>query len=1130
VGSIRREGSRAGGGSIRRSGGRSGGKPKDDSGGVTGFLGDVLSDLEEIAVNVPAGLYQQGKATGLDIADLAREDPRRLANPVELVGALLGDDTRTRENLVAGGEAAYQDLRHPLRNPGYTLLTALGLVGGVAGAGLRGATAASAAGRATGVAGKARAAGRALTTTPQPGPRVLRVGDLEARGQYSRAAIPQLVQRATDRALQGAAPGTRAERILHKRASKFLERTQRVEEARARSLDTRLAAIGKTLKPEEWQALRLVAEETPVSEAKAAAAARALRARRKGDKSQAKRHELRVELDEKALAFIEDAGGKPAFKSDAAKLSKVLEMMRRSTATREDLLAALDRFTPEQARRAKTRQAQVALGASLPEDVPPSKALERTEKRVEALERRFQRTEKYATFEKDKRRLTEADVDARLGELEKWYDKAVRAIIPETSPFATSAETAAQTRRARAAGRRKGRAVEGGLPTYIREGGAMQRDAAAKAIDDLIRKNPDNPTLKRVRARVEELDSLRATKEKLNEAAVFGGEAPRLGSTAERGTRFTERAARLGGALSVERDKLATLRKREATRQEKAVGRQQERTVRPEAFDFESTPEGVFVGSPTRKTRRTGRVEQVGSAGVIGQTSKNLPSLKRATGKAREAGLERLDAPVIVAERGLEAQRLGQVFRVRDRLRKAGTAYPVRPDDVFMRLENLPSSKSLPPVVRQFLDDPDAFTPETSASLVDRLREHVFEEGWSVDLAKRAEFEKLAADGKGVFIPRRLLGNLARRNPRILDVLPPGVLTGVDAVNNFQKLALIYLKGAYAAPQVLSNVFANLTQQGVFAPANLTRSFRLNAKLGERWGVVVDDLMDTGYLGVLASEGGPLQRATSATAGFLGKGVDRPFRRASFLHEARRAGYRSDSDVVRLLSDADLADDLADVVTRAKQEIFDFSELSPRERAIVTRIVFVYPWLKAATKYTGRFVRDKPVQTAALAQLARQGQQATEEEFGQLPSWLEGAIAAGGGRVVNPASAGIFSTPAEIGEALANLGSGEDPFATVSRFYTPALGTLARLTTGRDELGREAGGLGRSIREELVANTPIARVAQQALPETPLTRALIGERRPSKTFPDRNEFIRFMLGGLYPERVNRRVLRENARR
>lgn len=357
--------------------------------------------------------------------------------------------------------------------------------------------------------------------------------------------------------------------------------------------------------------------------------------------------------------------------------------------------------------------------------------------------------------------------------------------------------------------------------------------------------------------------------------------------------------------------------------------------------------------------------------------------------------------------------------------------------------------------------------------------------------------------------------------PKLADMIGKGGVRAVDEINNAQKLAAVYLKPGYVAPQMMSNAFMVLTQQGFAAPRNLTHAARLDKRLGKAHAEKVDRLMGEGFVTQLAGEGQSVAgRASRWTAGKLGRVVDVPFRRASFLDEARRKGYSSPEQIRRLIDDPELIDDLVEVSTRANQQIVDFGELGPRERELVRRAVFVYPWVKGSTMYAGRFVRDKPVQADVYARLGEEGE--TRNTLGPVPSYLEGSWQAGG-RLVNPTSFSPFSTPADVGEAVAGPLTGSKRRTGVpAGFATPALSFLTTLATGRNSFGRPHGGIANAARDEFFEGQPLVAVG----------RAALGKRQRSRLYEDSRQdvLLRYLIGGFYPRAYNRSELRKRAKR
>jgi hypothetical protein len=545
------------------------------------------------------------------------------------------------------------------------------------------------------------------------------------------------------------------------------------------------------------------------------------------------------------------------------------------------------------------------------------------------------------------------------------------------------------------------------------------------------------------------------------------------------------------------------------------------------AEDVSVSPNAIHVGNPVERTKIAG-APKVSSSGTFGHTRKP-GSLREATGGAVEHALERNDVTNIVAERHAEAVRLSKLDRVRQKLAKAGTAVPRRRNDVFVWTDPLTKNERIPKEVRSYLDNPESIQhlpPEAQTSIREQLRQAVFaQHDWHVDPEARLQFEKIASEGKGVFVPRRLAGQFAKR-----EVDLPGSKF-IDAVNNAQKVGLIYLKVNYPVVQGLSNVAMNIIHQGFAAPVRLTQAVKLDHAVGPQIAGVIDDIMGQGAVMQAQLEGsGTVARASQKLAHVMSAGVDTPARRAAFLHEATAAGFGTPEKLTALVTDPANARKLSEVAQRAKEAIVDYGDLGPNERAIIRRLIFVYPWQKGATKYAGHFVRDHPFQAAALENTGEYGTQQANAQLGPVPSYLRGVFDVGGG-LVNPSGANFFQTPAQIGTALAGIATGNPAEIGAGQgFLSPAPGLAVGLLTGRDDIGRQLkGNLGARVRDLTVGQTQLSALVNAATHGH--SGAVLGGRGPSKTFPGKHDaYWKFLLGGLYPRQYNRAALNQNAAR
>ena len=590
---------------------------------------------------------------------------------------------------------------------------------------------------------------------------------------------------------------------------------------------------------------------------------------------------------------------------------------------------------------------------------------------------------------------------------------------------------------------------------------------------------------------------------------------------------------RLGGALSVARDNLERLEAR-ADAMKTATGLVGAEDVAPGEH-------AIYVGSQTAPPRWQ-VARRVSSSGTFGHTRK-VGSFRQATGLARQYGAERNDVTELIGEHQHEAAQLTSLKRTVEMARRQGTQIPTRPDDVFLWTDgNTISSSRIPDVVAKYLKDPNSVTPAEKEAMKEGgfaagLRSAIMERApqgllqrqgdWSVS-PEYAQRLQDAADGKGVFVPRRVLGE---RTTQPVWRLPPGVVSKFNTVNDLGRLALIYLKVNYPIVQGLSNVAMNLIQQGVFAPRNLSNAIMLNRRIGPELTAMVDDAVEQGFAGqVLRGRGkGPIGRGTAQVAHYAGKAADAMPRRAAWLHEAYAQGYRTKAQIESLLTDPSKLGDLVQVTQRAKEAIVDFGDLTPFEHDFVRNLVFVYPWMKGSTVWAGRFLRDHPIQASALAHLGQLGAGINQQVFGDRPTYEMNMVPIGN-RAIDLASLNPFATPAELGRSLAGFvrAPGSMPAESLASYASPAVSLAMGLVSGRDEGGFPLkGNLAQRIRQEMITQSPVSTVASAYLPGA-VTHALFGAPIQSKTYPNQNIALKFALGGLDPRVFDRAALNQAA--
>ena len=251
-----------------------------------------------------------------------------------------------------------------------------------------------------------------------------------------------------------------------------------------------------------------------------------------------------------------------------------------------------------------------------------------------------------------------------------------------------------------------------------------------------------------------------------------------------------------------------------------------------------------------------------------------------------------------------------------------------------------------------------------------------------------------------------------------------------------------------------------------------------------------------------------------------GRIIDDAMRVATWKQTASKLGYDTDAKIDQLLDDAsggkfDRAEgekapsaearerakrDLATIRDEAEQLMLDFDSMTPFEKTYLTRIIFLYPFIKASAKWPVMFVGERPLTAAALAEAGRQGEQLTEEQLGprpeSLPAWLETAARVGPGQYWAAGSVMPMAPAAGLVESL--LAIGQTPETGVSRpidYLNPAVQLSLQLAQGRSQFGQDL---------------PAHEILRQDAPMTGLQRQLFGLKGPSEVYADPSRTATFL--------------------
>lgn len=278
---------------------------------------------------------------------------------------------------------------------------------------------------------------------------------------------------------------------------------------------------------------------------------------------------------------------------------------------------------------------------------------------------------------------------------------------------------------------------------------------------------------------------------------------------------------------------------------------------------------------------------------------------------------------------------------------------------------------------------------------------------------------------------------------------------GFDALNAWPKMFLLQLNPAYYTMNLIGNGAMLMMQQGAFAFTNAYRASLMSRNLGEEWAAVVDNLMGSGIMKLADVEMG---RHALGPLNFLphiaSNIVDKIPRRAAFLHEANRYGVKSSEQLKNLLSmAADGNEDAVRVVDfitrRANDAIVDYERLNPFEKKVITRVIFFYPWIKGATRWTMRYPLEHPVQAAAFASMFGLQQWAADRWIGEdrpWYNWLDVPLPLTADRfghavryVWNPRQSLTFTTPLEMAQTILKFAGAVESGQPLASILTPVL-------------------------------------------------------------------------------------------
>lgn len=469
----------------------------------------------------------------------------------------------------------------------------------------------------------------------------------------------------------------------------------------------------------------------------------------------------------------------------------------------------------------------------------------------------------------------------------------------------------------------------------------------------------------------------------------------------------------------------------------------------------------------------------LGGGKTIGRGAAIPANLKKEyQGLLKGSGLFKGNVTDATAEQTFKAVRLASAKRIRESLLEVSTELPQKVDDIAIKVD--PTKDASPELRRLFdlMQDMELQANKVSMKKLDEI---------NIDLFKQLQDTIFPPEGKHLalelvntaaatpidnirWVSRQVIESSEfMANPQTIVAQQEAwgkfelVGKGTDLYNDYVKASILQFNPQYYTANFLGNIALNVMQQGPLALVNLPRAAFLSHELGEGLAAVIDDLMGSGLTPLSDFKFGakvPLNVLNNVAT----KLVDTIPRRAAFLHEARKLGYKSAADIEQLLKkglhegDKEARKDIIYLSRRGRDAIIDYERMNPFEKKVITRVLFIYPWIKGSTRFMLRFPAEHPVQAAAFAILYERQQSMADQELGERPWYADLNIPTGmtveryGEEyplTVNPKQLVPFTQQYELGRTAEGFIRGIENRQPLIDTASPLIGNLATALTGK---------------------------------------------------------------------------------
>lgn len=502
------------------------------------------------------------------------------------------------------------------------------------------------------------------------------------------------------------------------------------------------------------------------------------------------------------------------------------------------------------------------------------------------------------------------------------------------------------------------------------------------------------------------------------------------------------------------------------------------------------------------------------SGGVIGKKQGFIRKTVHATGEGILKGLVPDDTIAGIARSFKQAMSYKQAMDARHELWKGGSDVSRHASDVFIRDPFKPVKPlSQEAAVNMGKEMSTLHTLPDDQGLEQAFRQHMDD----VIHPRKAGRAGIEAEG-GRYVSRHAVGDLGKTGA------PRGTIARkMDAFNSAVTTGTVYAKPSHVPQRYVTDAITSL-----FSGALTSRKTGQFVKNLEKSLTPQEHMaweQATGLHGYLAlpHEGESLA-ARSATKGanFFAQHVDARFRRMNLAHEAQKVGINTPQEFRKLLKfakDPSKRIKIADaqkyeqVLRRTDRTSMMYDGLTPTERATVSRAIWFYPWMKAATRFGGHVAAEHPLAAAGMTAEGHLGRDWQKKEFGALPSFGLGYIPLEGGR--KESSAGWLAPFNTTGQVIQTAMHPHD----IAQNLNPATQVAASM------LGLGGGAASGNALSEGLSPLPEFSILKDYLnPSFAKKKTHLFPHNPSEDW-----LTRFGIGPSYPRRINRKAAHRDAR-